>query len=343
VVVVVVVAVVAGAVALTALTRAKTDLHNTLLLAVFANATRVSAASAPHQIHHEFRPTGRFPVPVSAPVPAPRAAPSAATSTTTNAIKLPTAPSATLTPAEAETPADSPKKLARKGRPPRKPRSRPSRLLTLQSLDEASRQSILNVKDYAKRPKPLAPARYSNPLDSFDLPDTLTPEIQARLQTLQTCRQAASLPSLDTLRSRMQVIGSLNGVDIDPDCGTYMEQALSTYLKDIISSVQARVRQPDLAESSASAANHASLLGKVSTAPAINKSSSAMMVDPGLLEMTGEGACAKLEVGKELDGRTAKTSMLSTDELLLSSEITPVLLKRSAGSTDVMEMLLASV
>ncbi|KAJ3354335.1 hypothetical protein HDU83_005490 [Entophlyctis luteolus] len=220
------------------MSRHETALHNRLVLALLANACDQSVQPPPPGVRHtEFKPTGKYPLnktaaarqkhphlltrrreSASASVPASgKSLPSAATSDTYNHLKKPA-----------------------------------SAVRMIQTLDDNTRSAILAPKTEGvafagKLPsasKSSIPSRFMNMWNGPDvanLPANLTPELQAKLQTLQTCRQSSSLPSIDSLKARMQVIGALNGVDIDSDCISFMDQALSTYLKDVISSVQERM------------------------------------------------------------------------------------------------------
>ncbi|KAJ3061716.1 hypothetical protein HDU99_005468 [Rhizoclosmatium hyalinum] len=298
-------------------------LHNSLVLAVLANAASpasATASNAPNQQAHALlisRSLKRSLAPLAHQklvLPQKQKDPLAQT-------------------ASANTGASSRKDADKKAK---RARRKLDKLRTIQALEDQARAAIKAVQDNAKRLDDAAiPLRFQLPDPEALLPSTLTPEIQARIQMLQTCRQSASLPSIDTLKSRMQVIAALNGVEIDPDCVSFMEQALSTYLKDIIASVQERVRQNHL-ESLAVTANQSKQSGpatpaKRTASEAFDHHDSGMM--GGGSGMGGEAANLRLLQGG---------GILTTEDMILSSEITPILLKRCPGSVDTIELLLSS-
>ncbi|KAJ3329492.1 hypothetical protein HDU76_007807 [Blyttiomyces sp. JEL0837] len=111
------------------------------------------------------------------------------------------------------------------------------RLGQIQTLDVNTRKHMHSVKEQPPESKPYTPSFIPSVV-----PKEVTPELQSQILTLQTCKMRGSLPTRDGLRSRMEIIGAMNGVTIDDECITFMEQALSTHLKDIISSIQVQVR-----------------------------------------------------------------------------------------------------
>ncbi|KAI9339674.1 hypothetical protein BDR26DRAFT_862106 [Obelidium mucronatum] len=185
----------------------------------------------------------------------------------------------------------------------------------------------------------------------------MTPEIQARIQMLQTCRQASALPSTDALKARMHVIAALNSVEIDQECVAFLEQALSSYLKDIITSVQERVRQRQcelaMAAEGHSVHNSNNLMAGGRSMPATpggtgtgnsnntqnNHQNNGSNYDAGATDDMD-----KPETGENGGGsQPHKSEAISLSDLMLSSDITPILLKRSPGSVDTIEQLLANL
>ncbi|KAJ3110033.1 hypothetical protein HK100_003172 [Physocladia obscura] len=207
-------------------------------------------------------------------------------------------------------------------------RSKPANAIkTLQSLDDNTLALLTSVNKTFSTSSVIKkanlsrsiPQRFINHLQHIrdpdaNLPASLTPEIQARVQMLQTCRQSSTLPSVEALQSRMQIVCALNGVELDNDCVMFMQQALSTYLKDIVASVQQRVRHGNLLQSDI---------------------------------FTGAVANGKAQLGisdgvfKPTQRKTDKVNPLQTQDLMLSSVITPSLLRRSVASVDAMELLLS--
>ncbi|KAI9340053.1 transcriptional regulator of RNA polII, SAGA, subunit-domain-containing protein [Zopfochytrium polystomum] len=116
-------------------------------------------------------------------------------------------------------------------------RSRMAKLI--QSLDTPCRATILSAKNQPQPQKML-----EIPFLPRSIPHEVTPDLQTKILSLQTCKMKGSLPTRDALRARMEVIGAMNGVAMREDCVSFMEQALSTYVKDILTGIQQRIRPP---------------------------------------------------------------------------------------------------
>jgi hypothetical protein len=52
-------------------------------------------------------------------------------------------------------------------------------------------------------------------------------ELQAQIMNQQTCKQRGAIPVGEALRSRMEIIAALNGLQMDDGCTAFMEQALN--------------------------------------------------------------------------------------------------------------------
>ncbi|KAJ1548178.1 hypothetical protein HK405_004052, partial [Cladochytrium tenue] len=89
---------------------------------------------------------------------------------------------------------------------------------------------------------PEAPKVFDLPYVPPPLPPEFTPDIQSKAIGLQSCKSKGTLPTRDALRARMEVAGLVNGVAVKEECVGLMEQALATYLKDIISGIRERIR-----------------------------------------------------------------------------------------------------
>ncbi|KAI8829512.1 transcriptional regulator of RNA polII, SAGA, subunit-domain-containing protein [Chytriomyces cf. hyalinus JEL632] len=331
-------------------TKHEQTLHNQLILAILKASTNPHPSSPSRTVHAGFTPSGTYTPPASVPRAFAPSVPISLASFSPNAnsqhdqnsaYRANSSSSAVHQSANANTSTTTPSADAKKPRPA--PYKKPSRLLTAQALDDMTRSTILAVKDRSKKPEVQPPRRFMHD-EMLEIPETLTPEIQARLLTLQTCRQSASLPSLDALRSRMQVIGALNGIDIDIESVIYMEQALATYLKDILSSVHERVRTTANQEPNARYASGFATPTAPNTPAACNTPKTTAGAEHG-----GNG-CVSIPNGVEgfldsngsagrMPGVSCSSGVLVSDDLMLSTEITPILIKRCPGAVDILEML----
>ncbi|KAJ3063218.1 hypothetical protein HDU98_000934, partial [Podochytrium sp. JEL0797] len=131
--------------------------------------------------------------------------------------------------------------------------------------------------------------------------------------------------------SKMQTLLALN------DHARMAVMTNQTYLKDILTSVQERVRQTKSEEQPQFAIPNTPPGGPTF----------AMSVDDGGADASGGGTSGtynyyRLPGGASCGSNTGIGGRLTAEDVLLSAEVTPILLKRSPGAVDTLEQLLAS-
>ncbi|KAJ3217711.1 hypothetical protein HDU67_007407 [Dinochytrium kinnereticum] len=112
------------------------------------------------------------------------------------------------------------------------------RLIQIQSLDKSDRQRILSLKD-----EPTVETEKLSAEKRLEaLPEEVRQDLETKLLDMSTCRKAGTLPTRDSLKSRMEIIATLHGISIDDECVAFMEQSLTTHIKDVLTAIRQKVR-----------------------------------------------------------------------------------------------------
>ncbi|KAJ3193568.1 hypothetical protein HK101_004607 [Irineochytrium annulatum] len=111
-------------------------------------------------------------------------------------------------------------KRAREEAPNMAEKRRQYRFGQIQTLDKADRTHILSLQNEQRASDEATPA-----VPAF--PEGISKELEDKVAASQSCRQTGGLLSREALRARMEVIAELNGITLDGECVSFMEQALA--------------------------------------------------------------------------------------------------------------------